>query len=417
LRARLDAGDDIDGVMLEQACAALEATRSPAAAEAHARLTRVCWLKGDSQGARQHLDQATALVRDAADSPRKAVVVAELARYLMVTDNPDLALARQSVALAEQFGLDELRANALITLGTAIANQGDVSGMEILQQALDMSLANTFATAALRGYSNLGHCYEAHLADLHSVFRLADASFELARRQGSRSSVRWASGNLAMTCFQIGEWGRCDELVEKFLTDSAAEGGHYQDGQIRSVRAWLAAARGDHASARNDVTGALRHAEATADPQVSTTVRGICAGALALCGDFEQSTSIVNDQLELHGDRFRAAGATAVDTVMAADLAGDAGRAAEVVGRLRSPWGRIAADLGAGHYAEAADRLRTSGEMRLTALVHLRAGEQLVAVGRPGQARAHAHAAGDFFRSVGATALLRRAQELVPATA
>src|SRR5205085_1342189 len=108
--------------------------------------------------------------------PRKAVVVGELARYLMVTGDPDLALGRQSVALAEQFGLDELRANALITLGTAIVNQGDVTGMDMLQQALDFSLANKFATAAQRGYSNLGHCYEAHLADLHSVLRVADAS-------------------------------------------------------------------------------------------------------------------------------------------------------------------------------------------------------------------------------------------------
>jgi hypothetical protein len=184
-----------------------------------------------------------------------------------------------------------------------------------------------------------------------------------------------------------------------------------------SLRGWVSAARGDYAGARADAADALRHVDGSTDAQVRSSVGGMSACALALCGDFEQSTSIVDDLLQGDPDLFRSGGTAAVDAVVAADLAGDAGRVVEVVGSLPSPWGSIAVDVGAGRYAEAADRLQETGELRLTALVRLRAAEELIATGRAGDAHGHAAAAAEFFGSVGATALLRRASELMPATA
>jgi tetratricopeptide (TPR) repeat protein len=415
-RAQVDAGEDLDGMLLEEACAALEAIRSPAAAEAHARLTRVHWLKGDSHRAREHLDRAIELVGDAADSPRKAIVVAELARYQMVTAQSDLELARQSVALAEEFGLDELRANAVITLGTAMFAAGDEGGVDIVRQGLELALANKFAAAALRGYSNLGFCYE-QLADLRSVSSMAGDSFDMARRHGGRAAVRWASGNLAVTCFQVGEWRRCDELVESFISDSAAEGSHYHDGHIHSIRAWMAAARGDVAAAREDAVVALRRAAVSSDPQVMATVRGFAAGALALAGDIDGARAALDDLLDGGPGLLRVAAAAMIDAVMAAELTGRRSRAAEMLSGVATPWTKIAVELGAGRYPEAADLLQLTGETRLTAVARLRAAEQLAAAGRAAEAHNQARAAADFFRSVGATALLRRTQELIPASA
>ena len=131
-------GEDDDGAALEQARSALLAVGDRArAAEAEARLGELSWLKGHRDSCFEHLGRAQALVRDEPASAGKAYVLSELARYRMLADEFDAETGREALELAEALGLDEVRANALITNGTGRVITGDPEGMPISGGARD----------------------------------------------------------------------------------------------------------------------------------------------------------------------------------------------------------------------------------------------------------------------------------------
>ena len=88
-----------------------------------------------------HLRRAHRLVRDAPAS-HSATVLQWLARSLALADQIDeaISLGRETIAMAELLGLDELRANALTTIGfTRFTTGGDLGELEDAEQSIEVA--------------------------------------------------------------------------------------------------------------------------------------------------------------------------------------------------------------------------------------------------------------------------------------
>jgi hypothetical protein len=91
---------------------------------------------------------------------------------------------------------------------------------------------------------------------------------------------------------------------------------------------------------------------------------------------------------------------------------------AKLLGRYeRWPWARAARAYCEWRPLEAAEICATIGALPIEAYTRLRAAEQLVAGGRGAEANDQVRRALAFYRSVGATAFVRRAETLLPASA
>src|SRR5205807_2733020 len=97
------------------------------AAEAGLMLANIAWHEGRS-GVLEAVEDARSLVAGRPPSRAQAAVLTEGARYSMLAEENDkaIALGQEGLRLAEQLGLDDLRAGALCNIVTARGNTGDI---------------------------------------------------------------------------------------------------------------------------------------------------------------------------------------------------------------------------------------------------------------------------------------------------
>ena len=132
--------------------ALLEAGEQELAAEAEVLIGRTAWEQGDQDLAFTHLRRAHELVQDAPASHSKALVLHWLSRSLALADQIDeaIALGRETIAMAEVLGLDELRANALTTMGFTRFTTGDLGGSPTRRKASRSRAPPTHRTSSVR---------------------------------------------------------------------------------------------------------------------------------------------------------------------------------------------------------------------------------------------------------------------------
>ena len=412
------AGEDGDGAALGQARSALLAAGDRAgAAEAEARLGQLWWLKGDRDRAFEHLGRAQELVGDEPASAAKAYVLSELARSRMIADQFDAQIAQQALDLAEQLGLDEVRAHVLITAGAGRAYAGDPQGRADIRRGLEIALAGNFLAAAERGYSDLSRSHHVD-GDLAEALRLALEAERVAQRLGTRATARWTRGVLIFFWFELGNWDQCGPAAEEFLAESAAVGPHYMDGAIRYCRSWMRLARGDTEAALADQRESLISGRQAKDPQVLFSVLSGSAYLLALAGRADEAQPILS---ELFGTSAFVLGTLddlSAECVLAAEILGRRDEARRwLSNRHESPWYVAVRELADQEFVAAAESLDSMGAARSAALARLRAAQEFVRTGRRAEADDQLRHALSFFRSVGATRFIREAEALLAASA
>jgi predicted ATPase/class 3 adenylate cyclase len=193
-RSRLD-DVALDVSVLEEARDGLLRTgKTEAAAEAEARLGAIWLQRGDRDRALQQLESAIELVDGRAPSPEKAYVLQELSRTLMMGDEMERAieLARASLGLAEQLGLEAARARNLNTIGVARVSMGDREGLDDLEQAVAIA-ASANSHEEISALQNLSW-ETAQLGDLRRARELHDRGRRTAHRLGLPSYIRWQQG-------------------------------------------------------------------------------------------------------------------------------------------------------------------------------------------------------------------------------
>src|SRR5207249_7345105 len=115
----------------------------------------------------EHLGRARSLAEDGPPTRAKAFVISSSARLLMLAGENQEALrfGAEALRIAGQLGIDQLRAHALNTIGVAKVHGGDLTGIEDLEQSVELAR-------------------EAHAAE------------ETCRAQGNLAALLWEQGSL-----------------------------------------------------------------------------------------------------------------------------------------------------------------------------------------------------------------------------
>ena len=369
------------------------------AAELETLLGQVAWMAGDTERCMAHLARAEELVGDLPPSPGKARVLSQAARFRALGGEDVETDARNALALAEQLGLDELRANILVTIAHMRADAGDPAAREYAEEALRIAPAEAFPVR-IRALSSLASIAD-WSGDLQEANRFAETADELARRFAGVASARWTRGNVITIYFHIGEWDRLARETDDFLAQSAALGPHYHDAQVRLSRALLRCARGDDAGALADASEALARARGVRDPQQYRPALGTSAYLFAELGRLDEASALLDEAMTWE-ETF---GYLVEQLEWAADLLGRRSELAALLPSSDRPRFRALRTAFEGRFADAAAEYDAIGAVASAAYARLRAGDE------------HLEPALEFFRSVGAKRYVERGEALLARSA
>jgi class 3 adenylate cyclase/tetratricopeptide (TPR) repeat protein len=408
---------------LEQARDGFIAADDPeSAAEAVLRIADNYWSRGQGEEVRTQLDHARSLVAGRRPSRTQAQVLEQASRYAMLADRNEEAIAtgHEALQMAEELGLDDIRARVLNNMGVARVGHGDLGGLDDLDASLELATRLKVADEIVRALNN-----RRTMRILAGRLRDAEADLAEARRLaehfGQRGFVRWIEGGPILgPLWSDGEW---DEVVERATAfiDGLGDEGHYQAASSYMHRGAVRAARGEDAAAAEDVAAALEVARPVGDPQLTGSALLWSTLIYMTIGDRERAGELVDESFEFIrglGDL----GWVVVTLHALAWVAQRLGRGEEVLAavkdeHLETPWLLAGRAIAAGDFVPAADTFRDMDDPSWEAFYRLCAAEALVAEGRRAEADAQLRPALAFYRGVEATRHVHEGEALLAASA
>jgi class 3 adenylate cyclase/tetratricopeptide (TPR) repeat protein len=391
-------GDPARIAALEEARSLFEAAGDDeAAGEASSMLAEACWYSGRMEEHKAALSRAQELVQGHELSAAVTRVRAQTARYLMLDGEHEEAIrvGREALQVAEQLGLDELHADLLVTIGTAMSNTAPGAGDEMVEEAAALGAALN-SVVGPRALNNLA-VSKYNQGSVRREHELMLDSRAAAERIGSDNFVRFAEGNLCWTFYALGDWDEALRRSDAFIAECEAGSTHSLEGIAQYTRAQILLGR-------DDVDGALRALSRTTELAApSEGGRTFARNYLLVArvsyelGNFEEARAALLTALT---ESDRTYSHDAVTILLLAKSLGLADRLEEILARVgNGPWVEIARLFVAGEDSEAAGRLDEAGDLSLAAQVRLRS-----------QGDGELERAVDFFASVGATRYLTRAE-------
>jgi tetratricopeptide (TPR) repeat protein len=316
-----------------------------------------------------------------------------------------LPLAEEAAAIAQQLGHLVLEATALNALGVALAEAGRFEEGLV---ATDRSLALALETGSLdtpRSYVNVSSL-EFGLGRVVSAAARHHEALALAHRTEQIAFVDWISRELVICAYVLGDWDDALIRARECLGVSRERGEpHYMDIPVQLVEAAIVLGR-EGTLLEDRVDNSLERARAIGDPQILKPTLADAALLLADQGRVDESRALL--------DEYTADSRYPDSSIVAAALAW----ARVSVGgfpmdRYPQPttWMEAARLIGQGELAAAATVLGEMGARTIEARVRLHAASVL-ATQDADAARRQLELAHSFWRSVGAAALLVRANEV-----
>ena len=378
------------------------------------------WNEGRGDEAAASIARSSGLLEHAEPSPAMAYVLSRLAISYMLRDEFEVTieLSRRAGEMAEQFDLDEIRAHALNTSGTARVGQGDLSGVAEIERSVEIAERLNSLELTLRGYKNLGSVlYE--LGEPARAIALGRRGLELATRFGAEYQMRWYETELAVEDFAEGEWDRAEQVFAHLDAWIAASGPHYIESVAHMCRALLRASRGDRAGAVADADGALAFARGSLDRQVvlPTLADSVLVAAILDRDDLGHTVDDLMAELSPQiGDRAEVGYwpcALALGLALANCI--DLFPRGRVTGPSR--WLKVAELICDSKFSGAADELTAMGALSDAAIARLVSARALRAQGRSSEADAELAPALQLWHRVGATQMLALADAAHPKSA
>jgi tetratricopeptide (TPR) repeat protein len=370
---------------------------------------------GHRDPAFEFFDRAWALLEERPPSREKAEVLGMLANYGALAGRPDaVGHAETALAMAEALGLDELRAVALRRLSVTKAVVGDLdAAVRLGEQSLDAALA-LHSPGAVRACGNLASLYS-DVGDLARASELHERAFELARRVGGKSDVRWLMGEHIVELYFAGEWAPALTQADAFISE-AERSPIFMEGSCRAVRAWIRLARGDMGGALQDAQRAAALGRRALDLQVLAPVLTTQALCLQRAGRTADAELIVRELLATTmGHTHHVGRSFLIHLAITAHELGLSAAFVELADNApaRTPWLEAGLHIARDDWIRAADVFATIGALPETAYARLQAGRQLRERHVRADAEIQLEQALSFFRRVGATAYVREAEELL----
>ena len=310
--------------------------------------------------------------------------------------------------MAEELGLDELRAHVLDSVGVVKVYSGDRSGLLDIEASVELARAIRSPEAA-RALNNLGACYGT-LGDLPRATQYVDEALAVAERLGNLNLVSFSRTFRLWLGFRAGAWNESLFDADAFIATADAGQPHYHESQTRICRAFARLARDDIDGAVEDARKALPAARRAADPQNLLPTLSGAARVLLETGHREEARAVADEALA--GAPF---GHGAELAWVGADLQLSEEVEAWLARGLETNWKKAARAVLRGDFGEAATVYDEIGDAPDAARAHLRAAEILARAGRRADADEHLQSSLAYWRSVHATRYVRDGELLLSA--
>jgi tetratricopeptide (TPR) repeat protein len=410
-RAREAAGK-ADTEVFEEARDALLGAGDPAGAgEVEATLAVVYSHLGNGDLSFRHLARARELVYGLPPSPAKARIIQTAAGRMMVAHENEEAirLGHEALQMAEQLGLDDVRAAALNAIGMARCNRGDYGGLADLESAIAVADRAKAISPFIVAKGNLATVLVMR-GELREASRIQAEAAGAADRFGHLGRVRWYRGMQVAYEYLLGEWDAALAGSEQFLAEVEAGSPHILATASYGVRSLIRLARGENQRSVADIEQAIVLARQGKDPTVDYAMLAFGAHVFRETGNAGRAGAMADEVLKAIqvGPGLR----ESVWTHMLARAFAELGRGNELASELThldSPWAKAGAAFVAGDPITAAEICAGMGAIADEAYDRL-------AAARAGDLSQLERALA-FYRSVGAARYVREAEALLAATA
>jgi tetratricopeptide (TPR) repeat protein len=368
----------------------------------------------------EELEEARSLIAGMPPSPVQANVLVEVSRYEMLADRNESAIevGREVLTMAEELGLELVRAKALNNMGSARVHSGDPGGVHDLEQSVAIAERIKDIPELIRAHNNVGVMHlvlgnrpgwEAGILEAH----------RLALHFGHQGFARWSEGGpVLLVSFHRGDWDELQSGAEEFLADESPS---YQSSSAYAWRGMVRVARGDLEGAEDDAERALELARPAKDPQVILSAFPMAAVIFLSAGN-EARAGETLDEILAEVRRLPQLGFGTTWAHGWVWVARALGRSDEALAALRdeplqTPWVDAALAVAAGDFRRAADVMAGLGSVPFEMFYRLRAAEALVAEGRRAEADEQLRPALAFYRSVRATRYVQEGEALLAVSA
>jgi class 3 adenylate cyclase/tetratricopeptide (TPR) repeat protein len=413
-QALYHAYDDRREDALETALDALVAVgETDAAAETESLLAMHFWYRGQTELVRAHLRRAEELAGDSV-SPSAARVLAVSARTRTIAKEAasGLRLATSALQMAEELGIDELRAHALTTIALAKRELGDPSATSDLERALEIAVEvdSPIASSIVNNLA-VGAFFDGRI---ERAYELYTEALRLAHRVGDGAGVRFVRGNRLFLELFRGNWDSALADAESFIAECEAGSPHVLEWSVRIVRGIIREGRGDLEGALSDQHRAIQLARESGDAALVGAIAR-CVSTHAERGELEEAAALVEEllpALRRHGPH----GAMHEMAHVAEQL----GVTEEIrrvfiesTAQRDLPWVQATLVALDGDFRAAAEIFSSMGCPTLEAAMRLRAGERLIEHGRQAEGEYEVEKALAFYSRVGATHFVGHAETLL----
>ena len=407
----------------------MEAGDELGAAEAHLELSRFGSYKGSDAEESEHSERARQLVER---HPPGRV----FANYLGRKAGADMMKGRAAeciassdaaIAMAEQFGLDELVARSLQFRGVARTELGDADGLDDLRESIER-LKGARALVVGIGHLNLADATWMSVGAREGL-ELHQSTQAFCESRGLRGSFWWSKSESTWMLFDLGRWDELLATVDEVARSTDDTGGLLSLELGQPYQALVYLRRGDAPRAAAIAEDVLPKARASTDSQLLGPA--LAAGALVAAGneDAERALELVRELVEVtrgRSDRHRALFLPELTRLCASagalDLARELSDGLSVeLGRIGSARASAAAVLAEAEgrvpqavelHEAAAQRWRDFGGVPALAEALLGQGRCLVKLDRPGAGPPLTEAR-ELFAKLGDKANLAEAAELL----
>lgn len=134
-------------------------------------ISRLHWYRGEAAEAERFAREAVRVLETVEPTPECAMAYSFQSQLHMLNDRMDDSIewGEKALRLAEDLGEIEVKIHALNNVGTAKAFRSDTTGVDMLNESLELALEHGFHEHAARVYTNIS-CYAVEYRD----FELAD---------------------------------------------------------------------------------------------------------------------------------------------------------------------------------------------------------------------------------------------------
>jgi class 3 adenylate cyclase/tetratricopeptide (TPR) repeat protein len=405
-----------ENALVEARDSMLAAGDAERAAECRAILADLLWRREQRDQAFAELREAAAALDDRPPSYAKAYVLSTLAGLRIRADQaePALEAARAAMAIADELGLDDLRADALNRIGVARTTMGDRGGLDEIAQSIEIAESSN-SPESIRGYFNLGSM-AANLGDLSRAAELHAEGHRLAERFGDAAWLEYFDAESVYQLYWAGDWEAATTLADR-LVDRAGRGAARRpelDGRL--VRGWIALARGELAQAVDDAGRALAFSRAAGDPQNLYPALALRARVHATSGEEREAAECAEELLGLLRAQPSFPSFWAIDVAIVLAALGRGDELFEASSRAPATrWLDAANAYVSGEPGQAAEVLAEIGAGPEEAYARLEAATRALELGRADELERESERALAFFRRVGAVAYCRAAEVVLAA--